>query len=337
MVTAGVFLVIRSSIFFEVSELTSKFLVIVGLITTVISGLIGIAQNDIKKIIAYSTCSQLGYMVTSCGLMEYGSSLFHLFTHAFFKALLFLTAGSFIHLLSGEQDIRKIGGALTYTPFLSFSLLLGSAALAGVPFTAGFYSKDAILEASIVSSKHNVWVYFSLIFAATLTVQYSLRIFDQVCSGGFTGFKSSLFQTNSCSRLELYVLGTLFFLAITSGYFAKELFLGPGSTIFASHKLACDNFATNFDYELISGRIKAVPVLVIFLVLEYENRCFTGRWFFNELINNFIAIPTFQFSKVVYEQGEKRLTDNLGPLYFSNLIRTVRLTEANIKKGLLTK
>lgn len=110
------------------------------------SGTIGAVQNDIKKIIAYSTCSQLGYMVLACGLSAYSASLFHLLNHAFFKALLFLSAGSVIHILSGEQDIRRMGGLAKLTPFVYVNMLIASLALAGFPFLAGFYSKDFIIE-----------------------------------------------------------------------------------------------------------------------------------------------------------------------------------------------
>lgn len=112
------------------------------------SGTIGAVQNDIKKIIAYSTCSQLGYMVLACGLSAYSASLFHLLNHAFFKALLFLSAGSVIHILAGEQDIRKMGGLAKLTPFVYINMLIASLALAGFPFLAGFYSKDFIIEAA---------------------------------------------------------------------------------------------------------------------------------------------------------------------------------------------
>jgi NADH-ubiquinone oxidoreductase chain 5 len=117
-----------------------------GGVTAFVSGTIGAVQNDIKKIIAYSTCSQLGYMVLACGLSAYSASLFHLLNHAFFKALLFLSAGSVIHVLSGEQDIRRMGGLAKLTPLVYINMLIASLALAGFPFLAGFYSKDFIIE-----------------------------------------------------------------------------------------------------------------------------------------------------------------------------------------------
>jgi NADH-ubiquinone oxidoreductase chain 5 len=148
MVTAGVFLIIRCSPIFEYAPRVLCVIAVWGGITALISGTIGAVQNDIKKIIAYSTCSQLGYMVLSCGLSFYNVSFFHLFNHAFFKALLFLSAGSIIHLMSNEQDIRKMGGLGVLSPFVYVNVILGSLALVGFPFLSGFYSKDLIIEIS---------------------------------------------------------------------------------------------------------------------------------------------------------------------------------------------
>ena len=148
MVTAGVFLTIRCSFIFEHAPRVLFFVAVLGGLTALISGTIGSVQNDIKKIIAYSTCSQLGYMILACGLSIYSLSLFHLFNHAFFKALLFLSAGSIIHLMGGEQDIRKMGGLATLTPYIYIQIVIASLALAGFPFLAGYYSKDLIIESA---------------------------------------------------------------------------------------------------------------------------------------------------------------------------------------------
>jgi NADH-ubiquinone oxidoreductase chain 5 len=148
MVTAGVFLIIRSSALFEFSPTVLLFMTFLGGITSFFAASIGLVQNDLKKIIAYSTCSQLGYMLFACGLSQYSTSLFHLTNHAFFKALLFLSAGVIIHSLGDEQDIRKMGGLIHVLP-LTYSLtFIGSLALMGFPFLTGFYSKDLILELS---------------------------------------------------------------------------------------------------------------------------------------------------------------------------------------------
>jgi NADH-ubiquinone oxidoreductase chain 5 len=146
MVTAGVFLIIRSAPLFEGSSLALTVVTILGSLTAFFAATTGVVQNDLKKVIAYSTCSQLGYMVMICGLSNYSISLFHLMNHAFFKALLFLSAGSIIHALSDEQDMRKMGGLIYFIPFTYTMILIGSLSLMGFPYLAGFYSKDLILE-----------------------------------------------------------------------------------------------------------------------------------------------------------------------------------------------
>jgi len=146
MVTAGVFLIIRCSFLFEYASSILLFITLIGGFTAIFASLVGLVQNDVKKVIAYSTCSQLGYMMFACGLSAYNVSFFHLINHAFFKALLFLSAGAIIHSLQDEQDMRKMGGLLKYLPFTYSMMLIGSLSLMGLPFLTGFYSKEFILE-----------------------------------------------------------------------------------------------------------------------------------------------------------------------------------------------
>jgi NADH-ubiquinone oxidoreductase chain 5 len=146
MVTAGVFVLLRCSPILEFSNVTLFIITVVGSLTAFMAATIGIVQNDIKKVIAYSTCSQLGYMVMACGLSNYAASLFHLMNHAFFKALLFLSAGVIIHAIGDEQDMRKLGGLVKILPVTYVCMLIGSLSLMGFPFFSGFYSKDMILE-----------------------------------------------------------------------------------------------------------------------------------------------------------------------------------------------
>eukprot|EP01137_Pigoraptor_chileana_P000833 Opistho-2@37620 len=159
MVTAGVFLVIRTSSIFELSPNTLAFVTIIGATTAFFAGTVGLVQNDLKRVIAYSTCSQLGFMVFICGLSQYQLAMFHLANHAFFKALLFLGAGSVIHGLGDEQDFRRLGGTITKLPFTYSMITIGSLALTGFPFLTGFYSKDAILE--IAYSSYSVSATFA--------------------------------------------------------------------------------------------------------------------------------------------------------------------------------
>jgi len=177
MVVAGVFLLIRTS---PLLEYTGNFMILVtilGAMTALFSATVGLTQNDIKRVIAYSTCSQLGYMVMIAGLTQFQVSLYHLYNHAFFKALLFLSAGSIIHALNNEQDMRKMGGLAQRLPFLYMVMTVASLALMGVPFLTGFYSKDVILEAAFVT-KNSVAVFAYIMGGVTalLTAFYSFRL-----------------------------------------------------------------------------------------------------------------------------------------------------------------
>ena len=187
MVTAGVFLVVRCSPIFEYSQFAMNLVAIIGMITALFAASVALVQNDIKKIIAYSTCSQLGYMFFAAGVGAYHIAMFHLFTHAFFKALLFLGAGSVIHSFQDEQDITKMGGVWKKIPYTMVLMLIGTLALTGFPFLSGFYSKDAIIEFAYLKNT-SVGYYASSIgvFTAFLTAIYSWRLFFKTFFGNIT-------------------------------------------------------------------------------------------------------------------------------------------------------
>ncbi|MEO0345991.1 MAG: NADH-quinone oxidoreductase subunit L [Pseudomonadota bacterium] len=188
MVTAGIFLVARMSPLFELSQTALSFVIVIGAVTAFFMGLLGVIQNDIKRVVAYSTLSQLGYMTVALGASAYAAGVFHLMTHAFFKALLFLAAGSVIIAMHHEQDIRKMGGLRKYLPVTYWTSLIGSLALIGFPFTSGFYSKDALIEAVGESAHltHSVAAtigYWSLVLGVFVTALYSFRMFFLVFHG----------------------------------------------------------------------------------------------------------------------------------------------------------
>ena len=186
MVTAGVFLVVRCSPLFEYSQTALNLVTIVGMITAIFAASVALVQNDIKKIVAYSTCSQLGYMFFAAGVGAYHVAMFHLFTHAFFKALLFLGAGSVIHAFGDEQDIRKMGGIRKRLPFTYFFMLIGTLALTGFPLLSGFYSKDAIIEfAYLKNSSLGNYAATIGIITAFLTSIYSWRLFFKTFHGNY--------------------------------------------------------------------------------------------------------------------------------------------------------
>ncbi len=226
MVTAGVFLLVRCSWVLEQSAGLLFGIALIGAMTAWFFAVTGAFQYDIKKIIAYSTCSQLGYMFFCCGLGHYNVAMFHLVNHAFFKALLFLSAGSVIHALFGEQDIRRMGSLVNFLPFTYFAMLLGSLAILGFPFLAGFYSKDILLElASARYVADGAFIYFLGTSAAFFTAFYSIRLLVFVF---FVESNSArVLQPIQESGLWMSLpIGFLAVLSMFSGYLGSELFLG---------------------------------------------------------------------------------------------------------------
>ncbi|MDH5392215.1 MAG: NADH-quinone oxidoreductase subunit L [Gammaproteobacteria bacterium] len=223
MVTAGIFMVARMSPLFELSETALSFVMIIGAITALFMGLIGIVQNDIKRVIAYSTLSQLGYMTVALGASAYSAAVFHLMTHAFFKALLFLAAGSVIIALHHQQDMRKMGGLKKYTPITYMTMLIGTLALIGFPGFSGFFSKDAIIEAVSHSEIFGSgFAYFAVLSGVVITSFYSFRLYFLV----FHGKERMDEKTKShCHESPLVVTVPLILLAIPSvfiGWFTIE-------------------------------------------------------------------------------------------------------------------
>ena len=230
MVTAGVFAIIRLSPIIENSPNGLMLIAFVGVLTSFFAATIGLFQNDLKKIIAYSTCSQLGYMVFICGLSNYSLSIFHLANHAFFKALLFLSAGSIIHSLNDEQDIRKYGGLLKVLPFSYLMFLIGSLALMGIPFLSGFYSKDVIIEIAYSSYLiKNNFIYWLSIISAVFTTLYSTRLLFLTFFNKPNGFKSDYKNVHDSDLLIAIPLFVLSINSIFFGFITKDLFVGLGT------------------------------------------------------------------------------------------------------------
>ena len=227
MVTAGVFLVVRCSPLFELSQFALNIVAIVGMITALFAASVALVQNDIKKIIAYSTCSQLGYMFFAAGVGAYHVAIFHLFTHAFFKALLFLGSGSVIHAFKDEQDIRLMGGVWKKLPYTWILMLIGTLALTGFPFLSGFYSKDAIIEFAFFKNSSIGYYAMSVgIFTAFLTAIYSWRLFFKTFHGSYNNKSLPIEKTHESPAIMLTPLILLSLGALFAGYLFKEMFIG---------------------------------------------------------------------------------------------------------------
>ncbi len=232
MVTAGVFLLLRCSPLFNYSISMLLVVTVCGALTSIFAALVGISQIDIKKIIAFSTCSQLGYMVFSCGLSSYSSSLFHLTNHAFFKALLFLSAGVIIHALQDEQDLRRMGGLVNLLPFTYCVMMIGTFAIIGFPFLSGFYSKDVILELSFANLNYKweaIFAFLIGIFTAAFTAMYSFKLVILVFLRPSNVVSGKLFFIEEASLLLALPLFVLCFFSIFSGFIFKDMFVGLGS------------------------------------------------------------------------------------------------------------
>lgn len=283
MVVAGVFLVIRCSIFFELSENILFLLVIFGGVTSLFSGIIAVFQYDLKKVIAYSTCSQLGYMFFSCGLSNYYLAFFHLWNHAFFKALLFLSAGVIIHGLFDEQDIRRMGFLKKIFPFTYICFFIGTLAIIGFPYLTGFYSKDLIIELAysrlVVDS---LFIYFFGLTSAVFTAIYSIRLIFFVFTNALNTnvlrsyFVSFLKQDPESEFPMFFSMFTLCIASIFVGNMFSDLMVGEGTFYWNNSIFIKLDHYTFFDMHYINAFIKFLPVFfsllsmyITYLIMNY--------------------------------------------------------------------
>ena len=282
MVTAGVFLIVRSSFLFEEIPSILVWISFFGSLTTFFGSTVGLFQYDIKKIIAYSTCSQLGYMFLSCGLSSYYNSMYHLINHAFFKALLFLTAGYIIHAISNEQDLRKMGGLLKKLPLASMMIFIGSLSLMGFPYTSGFFSKEKIVELFynkliynyeiIQYLKYFYFFQFLAMFSIIITICYSVKMYIYLFLNKFNGYKQYVFNLHYGSFFLISPLVFLSYLSIISGYLLNDLMIGIG-TDFWKYSLFISVQENNlfninsgfylFNFEFIKY-IRKIPLILTF-------------------------------------------------------------------------
>jgi len=353
MVTAGVFLISRCSYLFEFSPFTLNIIILVGSATAFFAATTGLFQNDMKRVIAYSTCSQLGYMIFACGLSSYDVGMFHLSNHAFFKALLFLGAGSVIHALSDEQDMRKMGGIRRILPFSYSVMLIGSFALMGFPFLAGFYSKDVILEISYAT--YTICGHFSYILgtlAAFATAFYSIRLLYLVFLSEPNGNKNVIFNAHEGSWRMTFPLFLLCMLSIFIGFLSKDLFIGFGTDFWGGALFISPFKYTIADIEFIDIKYKLLPFIVTicgatfsyvlyrfflsnYFLLKITNtfkifyNFFNKKWYFdriyNELITQKVLNSSYNFFYKIIDRG---LIEKFGPFgivnkinFFSNFIK----------------
>ena len=262
MVTAGVFLIARTSPLFEYTSSMLSIVTIVGACTAFFAATVGLLQNDLKRVIAYSTCSQLRYMVFACGLSNYSVGVFHLINHAFFKALLFLGAGSIIHAVADEQDMRKMGGLKKLVPFTYSMMVIGSLALIGFPFLTGFYSKDVILE--VAYGKYTLEGHFSYILGslgAFLTAFYSTRLVYLTFLSPPNGYKTVICSAYDSSYQISISLFLLVIPSVLMGFYAKDMIIGFGSDFWGNAIFTSAKNMNRVDSEFIIHVYKILPVI----------------------------------------------------------------------------
>ena len=356
MVTAGVFLVCRMSPLLEFAPFALNVITIVGAMTAIFAATIGLTQFDIKRVIAYSTCSQLGYMFFAAGVSAYPASMFHLTTHAFFKALLFLGAGSVIHAMSDEQDMRKMGGIWKKIPFTYALMWVGSLALAGIPFFAGYYSKDLILEAAWAASSNSGYFAFWLgCLAAFLTAFYSWRVLLLTFHGEFNSSKEVLDHVHESPIVMLIPLFVLALGAIFSGWYFYNDFVGYnwkefwGNSIFISEKHKAFKLA-----HYVPLWVKYLPIFLailgiicayLFYILNPNlpkilskkfspiYNLFYNKWYFDELYDYLFVKSFIKFGNFFWKKGDEGTIDRFGPNGISNLVKNISSKSIIIQSG----
>ncbi len=333
MVTAGVFLVARLSPLYELAPHAKEVVVIVGAITAFFAATVGLVQNDIKRVIAYSTCSQLGYMFVALGLGAYGIAIFHLFTHAFFKALLFLGSGSVIHAMSGEQDMRKMGGLAPHIKKTWILMIIGNLALTGFPFTAGYYSKDAIIESSFAG--HSLLAFSLLVIAAFCTSFYSWRLAFMTFNGKSRADAHTLEHVHESPNVMLVPLYVLAAGALLAGVIFAPYFIGHEEALFWGSAIyrASGNEIIHHIHD-VPFWVKAAPFVVMVLgfllaFLFYIRdtslpkklaalnaplyQFLLNKWYFDELYWLIFTRPAMRLGRFLWKKGDGFVIDGMGP------------------------
>lgn len=350
MVTAGVFLVARLSFLYEMAPVARDLIIIVGAVTAFFAATVALTQTDIKRVIAYSTCSQLGYMFFAAGCSGYGAAMFHLVTHAFFKALLFLGAGSVIHAMSDEQDMTHMGGIYKLIPKTYAFMWIGSLALAGIPYFAGYYSKDAILETAFLSGTDLAYFAFILgLFVAFLTAFYSWRLIFLTFHGAAQANDKVMAHVHESPLVMLLPLAVLSLGAIFSGYFLNDYFIGHLAHTFWHDSIAIVGHHHDLPLEvMIAPLICAVSGIVLAYLIYGNNRHLAdaisklfnplytflkNKWYFDELYHILFIRHALAWGGMFWQVGDKNIIDRFGPDGVSSFSLTLSRITSRLQTG----
>ena len=355
MVTAGVFLVVRCSPIYEYSQFALSIITIVGMTTALFAASVALTQNDIKKIIAYSTCSQLGYMFFATGVGAYNVAMFHLFTHAFFKALLFLGSGSVIHSFKDEQDIDQMGGVWKSLPYTYVLMVIGTLALTGFPFLSGFYSKDAIIEFAYLRGNSTGYYAATIgIFTALLTSIYSWRLIFKTFHGSYNNKKLKIESMHESPMVMILPLLILAIGAIGAGFLFKDLFIGHeisykfwGSSIKFLEPLSLDHPPTWFVFLTPILVTISIP-LSFYLFVKNKNLVeeivkgnlpfylfLKNKWYFDEFYDYIFIKPFKKAGYFLWKKIDVGVIDRLGPDGISNLVKYFSLKAVKFQSGFI--
>jgi NADH-quinone oxidoreductase subunit L len=323
MVTAGIYMIARSNALYSVADVTNTVISIIGAATALLAATIALKQNDIKKVLAYSTVSQLGYMFLALGTGAYTAAVFHVMTHAFFKALLFLGSGSVIHAVSGQQDIRFMGGLRKKLPITYFTFLIGCLAIAGIPPLSGFFSKDAILLSAF---EHDKFLYVVGLLTAALTAFYMFRLLFVTFSGNFRGTEEQrhhIHESPVAMTLPLIILAVL---SVIGGFIGvPEVFLHGGEKLSAYLSPVIKPVTHHIEHStelMLMGLTTVVAIIAIVIAWvryrtyrEEEPRAFgkllQNRWYVDELYNSVIVTPVSKLGAVANRYFERSGIDAL--------------------------
>jgi NADH-ubiquinone oxidoreductase chain 5 len=360
MVTAGVFLLARCSPIFEYAPTALVVVTVMGAMTAFFAGTTGLLQNDLKRVIAYSTCSQLGYMVFACGLSGYSVGVFHLANHAFFKALLFLSAGSVIHAMGDEQDMRKMGGLVRVLPYTYAMFFIGSLALMGFPFLTGFYSKDVILEIAYAHyTLHGHFAHWLGTLAAFFTAFYSMRLLPLTFLAETNSYRQIMQHAHDAPFAMGFPLFVLSLGSMFIGYLTKDMIIGVGTDFWGNALFTHPNNLTMLEAEFIPHYIKLVPVVfsltgaisAFILYMSYSNSLYelkvspigrklytflNRKWFFDKVYNDYVTQNMLSFGyHTSYKLIDRGVFEFLGPLGLSRLVSKRGSGFASLQTGFL--
>ena len=351
MVTAGVFLVVRCSPIFEYSQMALNVVATVGMMTAFFAATVALVQNDIKKIVAYSTCSQLGYMFFAAGVGAYHVAIFHLFTHAFFKALLFLGSGCVIHSFNEEQDIRSMGGVWKKIPYTYALMIIGTLALTGFPFLSGYYSKDAIIEFAYLKGSTVGYYATSVgIFTALLTAMYSWRLIFKAFHGKYNNKKNNFNSIQESPLIMLIPSCLLAIGAIITGILFKEMFIGFDTQFWNNSIL----FLQTIQHDHPPTWLLVITPLIVIVTIPTAYYLFVknerilknfvlknqllynfliNKWYFDDLYNFIFVEPIKKIGLFFWRRGDINTIDRYGPDGLSRLVKIISDKAMNFQSG----